>query len=169
MKSPKNAFTLCFKVLSMKRKLRNVLILIVYFTILLLLLPLHYYNISAWPVIFSVICISIVWVLHEAFGRSPDKDTVHVVAGLAILYIGFHCLFKLSCFCAWRDFGTEYVSRTDKSDTLVLEGYSCFLTDTDAQLYEVRKITEHLKWVMPYYKKQIDETRWQPAPSAIAR
>ena len=161
MKLPKNACTLYFKVLFMKKKLRNVLILIVYFAILVLLLPLHYYNISAWPVVFSVICISIVWVLHEAFGRSPDKDVVHVVAGLAILYISFHCLFRLSCFCAWRDIGTEYVNRTDKSDTLVLEGYSCFLTDTDAQLYEERQITEHLNWIIPYYKKSIDATQWE--------
>lgn len=153
----------------MNKMLRNSLIVTAYFAILVLLLPLQYYNIAAWPIVFSIICISIVWILPRAFGRSPAKDAETVIVGLAVIYLSVHYCTRVIGFCAWTDYGTLYVNRNDKSDTLVMNGYSCFLTDTDSQLFEERKITEHLKWVMPFDKKPIDAIKWDGVPPRESR
>jgi len=147
----------------MRRKLRNTVIAMVYFAILFLLLPLQYYNISAWPFIFPILCASVVFVLHQLLKRAHQKDAILGIAGVATLFLAIYYFVRITHFCAWTNFGTEYVNRTDKSDTIIMKGYSCFLTDTDAQFFEVRKLTDHLSWVTSFDKVP-DATKWEKLP-----
>ena len=145
-----------------RRKLRNALAITAYLAALLLLMPLSYYDISAWLFLFPVFCLSVVLILYKAFPKTREKASTVAISGIVMFALAIHYLIRITHFCAWRDFGTLYVNRNDPADTLVLKGFSCFLTDDDTQLFEERKLTEHLTWTIPYYKKPIDNPVWAP-------
>ena len=146
----------------MSKKLKNLILSVLYFSLLLLLLPLQYDNISVWPFVFPILFASVFIVLYRALAKWPrTKEALMIITAITIVFLGFYYFIRIVHFCAYSDFGTVYVNRNDQSDTIVMKGYSCFLTDTDPELVEERKLTDHLKWVTEFTDKPVDPAKWQ--------
>jgi predicted membrane channel-forming protein YqfA (hemolysin III family) len=81
--------------------------------------------------------------------------------GLA-LYI-FGTLFFGSTFfiCDQRNHGISFINKQNKSLSLECRTYDCYGTADGCQLYKVRNLTKHIKWVTKFNQNPVDTSEWQ--------
>ena len=138
---------------------------LLYFFLLFFFLPLEYDDMKARTFLTPIIWISIAFVIYRIFPKpSRLRTLVFSIGGgiyflCAVIYIPI-----LFGFCTSSDHGALYVNRKDPSRRITMTGYGCFLTDENTQLHEERSITQHIKWVTSFDKKQVDTTEWQSVP-----
>ena len=145
-----------------KFNIKKLLLILAYFFLLFCLLPLEYDDIKVRTFVKPLIYASAAFLLYRAVtAKSRDKYAKWLLGGLLTFFFLIYLFFKLIGFCAWGDFGIQYVNRNDNSDRIIMRGYGCFLTDDDTQLFEERLLTKHLKWVTNFDEQPIDKNKWQ--------
>jgi len=82
------------------------------------------------------------------------------------LALGFYILgtlyFGLRIFmCAEDDHGVSFTHKKDRSLSLVCRTYDCYGTADHCQLYKVRTLTKHIKWVIRFNEIPVDTNIWQ--------
>lgn len=145
-----------------KFSLKQMLAALIYFTILSLLLPLQYDNMSAKTVIEPIIWTSIAFVAYKLFPRKSELRTgVFLIGGVIYLLFLFSWFTNLTGFCANIDHGVLYVNKKDPSRVLTMKTYECFMTEGDPELFEERSLTDHFKWVTRFNQKPVDTVKWR--------
>ena len=81
--------------------------------------------------------------------------------GLAV-YIFSTLYFGIQFFmCAESDHGVLFTHKNNKSLSLVCRTYDCYGTADGCQLYEVRNLTKHIKWITKFNENSVDTSKWQ--------
>ena len=145
-----------------KFSVKEVIATLISFLLLFLFLPLEYDNIKAKTFIYPIIWISMGYIVFKAFPKkSLTKSSLLMSLGvIGLLYIFTHVIG----FCAWIKHGTLYINKRDKSIRIICRTYDCLGTAEDCQLFEERRISQHIKWVTSFDKKPIDTSKWQSVP-----
>jgi hypothetical protein len=83
--------------------------------------------------------------------------------GLGLAFYIFGTLFFGSSFfmCAEGNHGILFINKQDKRLSLECRTYDCYGTADGCQLYKVRNLTIHLKWVTKFNENPIDTSEWQ--------
>ncbi|OQP60610.1 hypothetical protein A3860_32875 [Niastella vici] len=145
-----------------KFSVKEVLVALIFFLVLFIFLPLEYDNIKAKAIIYPVMWISMGYIVFKAFpGKSLTKSSLLIILGVICLSYTFSHVIG---FCGWIKHGTLYKNKRDKSIRIICRTYECFGTAEGCQLFEERRITEHIKWVTSFDEKPIDTTKWQSVP-----
>jgi hypothetical protein len=155
-------FLQCFSNIYKKISVKKVLTALISFLILFIFLPLEYDNIQAKTFIYPIMWIGMGYIVFKAFpGKSPTKSILLMLLGIIGLFYTFtHAIG----FCAWIKHGTYYINKRDKSIRIICRTYDCYGTAEGCRLFEVRRITEHIKWVTSFDEKPIDTIKWQSVP-----
>jgi predicted membrane channel-forming protein YqfA (hemolysin III family) len=82
---------------------------------------------------------------------------------LGFAFYIFGTLFYGSRFfmCAEGNHGILFINKRDKSLSLECRTYDCYGTADDCQLYKVKNLTRHIKWVTKFNENQVDTSEWQ--------
>jgi len=81
--------------------------------------------------------------------------------GLAVYILGTLFLGLGFLLCAESDHGVIFTNKKDKSLSLVCRTYDCYLTADRCKIYQVRTLTEHIKWVTRFSENRVDTSEWQ--------
>ncbi len=112
----------------------------------------------------------ILWVLIGALGfnyykilRGTDAAIRKSLLGLGFAFyvLGTLALGLGFFICAEIDHGVSFIHKKDKSLSLVCRTFECYGTADHCQLYQVRKLTEHIKWVTRFNENPVDTSKWQ--------
>jgi hypothetical protein len=145
--------------------LKEFLLTVAYFAFLIFFLPLQYDNIKARTFLYPIIWMSAAFVVYETFfKRSQERLAILKVGRVIAFFLILYFFRGLIPFCAWINHGTLYVNKKDQSITITIKTFECMMTEGDPDLFEERKITQHLKWVTDFNAKTIDTTKWQKVP-----
>lgn len=145
-----------------KFSVKKVLAVLISFLVLFILLPLEYDNTKAKTFIYPIMWISMGYIVFKAFPRkSHTKSILLMLLGVIGLFYTFTHVIG---FCTWTNHGTLYINKRDKSIRIICRTYDCLGTAEGCRLFEVRRITEHIKWVTSFNEKATDTTKWQNVP-----
>lgn len=150
-----------YLIFAKKVRWKAILLCLSYFAVLIFLLPLQYDDIRASTFIFPLMWVSVIVVVYKVFYATAASKRGRLKLGvLCFAFLAVYCLAHSIPFCAWTSFGEVYENKGNSRDRIMIRGYSCFLTDTDPYLYEVRYLTSNWKWVTEFHGK-VDTTRWR--------
>ena len=82
--------------------------------------------------------------------------------GLGLAFYVFGTWYFIFSFflCAEIDRGVSFLHKKDKSLSLVCRTFECYGTSSSCQLYKVRNLTTHIKWVTKYNENPVDTSKW---------
>jgi hypothetical protein len=120
-----------------KFSLKEVLISVLFLSLLFFLLPLEYDNIKAKTFLYPIILTSVAFIIYRMFpAKSLMRTILFSMGGIMYVLFALSYLINLVGFCAWINHGTLYVNKRNPSVRIISRGYGCFLTDDDGQLFE---------------------------------
>jgi hypothetical protein len=145
-----------------KPSVKKVLAVLIFFLVLFIFLPLEYDKIKAKTFIYPIMWTGMGYIVFKAFRR---KSNIQITLLILLGIIGlFYTITHIIGFCAWGSNGTLYINKKNKSNRIVCRTYDCLGTAEGCRLFEVRRITEHIKWVTNFDEQPIDTTKWQSVP-----
>jgi len=148
-----------------KFTLKEILGWVSFFILLFALLHLEYDTIKVKTFIYPLFWISIAYILIKKYRRkSTLRRIIFLLGGVLYFFIALNILADLTGFCAWGHSNVLYINKSDKSTKIACRSYECFMTSDNCELYEVKNITTHLKWVTKFNENPIDTTRWEKVP-----
>ncbi len=118
----------------------------------------------------KTIIYPILWIGIGLFGygyynilRGTDSAIRKTILGLGFAFYLFASLsFGLQFFfCGEGNKRTLLIHKTDKSLRLECRPYDCYGTADGCQLYKVRNLTKHIKWVTRFKEIPVDTSEWQ--------
>jgi len=134
-------------------------------TVLFSLTYLEINGFKAKTVIYPILWISIGVLGYKYYTllRGSDSAIRKSLLGLGLAFYLFGSLaFGGSLIlCKEIDHGVSFIHIENKSLSLVCRTYDCYGTVDDCQMYKVRNLTKHIKWVTKYNEKPVDTSKWQ--------
>jgi hypothetical protein len=145
-----------------KFSVKEVVATFVVLLVLFISLPLEYDNIKAKTFIYPIMWIGVSYIVFRAF---PENSQTRSISLIFLGIIGlFYTITHIVGFCGWSKHGTLYINKRDKSIRIICRTYDCLGTAEGCRLFEVRRITDHIKWVTSFDEKPIDTSKWQDVP-----
>ena len=127
---------------------------------LFLLTKIEYDNFKLSGFVYPLLWISTPFIFRYILINGPISRVSFLLGIFGYLLIIF--LFSLfSSFCSWSRDVPLYKSRRDKSLIIVCRTYDCYGTTEDCRLYQVKMLTNHIKWVVKFEEIKVDSSKWQ--------
>ena len=143
----------------------KILIITTAIIVLYFLTSLEFDGFKAKTIIYPILWISIgvlgYWYYDFLRGSNSAIRKSILGLGFAFYLLGTLFLGLGFLFCAESDHGVIFTNKKDKSLSLVCRTYDCYLTADRCQIYQVRKLTEHIKWVTRFSENPVDTSEWQ--------
>ena len=132
---------------------------------LLFLIRLEFGGFKAKTVIYPILWvgIGILGFKYSKLLRGRESAIRKSLLGLGLAFYIFGTLFFGFRFfmCAENNHGISFINKQDKSLSLECRTYDCYGTADDCQLYKVRNLTKHIKWVTKFIENPVDTSKWQ--------
>jgi len=151
-----------------KPSANKIVVIAMIILVLFLLTNLEIDSFKAKSIIYPISWIGIGWLGYRYFNflRGTDSAIRKTILGLGFaFYVLASLSFGLGYFlCSEGDHGVSYTNKKDKTLSLVCRTFDCYGTADRCQLYKVRNLTKHIKWVTKYTKyneKPIDTSEWR--------
>lgn len=142
---------------------KKIIIVAIVISCLFFLTEIEYDNFKLSPIVYPLIWISIPFILKYFLPESSLKISHVLIASLVYTaIISFYLFF--SVFCAWSKDLLLYKNKKDKSTLIVCRTYDCYGTAEDCRLFNVKKLTSHIKWVTKFKEEIVDSTKWDKIP-----
>ena len=156
-------------VIMRKPPVNKILIIAVTILVLFFLTYLEIDDFKAKTIIYPILWIGIGLLGYKYYNilRGSDSAIRKTILGLGFaFYVLASLSFGLGFFlCGEGDHGVSYTHKKKKSLSLICRRYDCYGTADRCQLYKVRNLTKHIKWVTKYTKyneKPVDTSEWRP-------
>jgi len=148
-----------------KPSVNKIILIAATIQVLFLLTNLEIDSFKAKTIIYPILWIGIGLLGYGYFTilRGTESAIRKTILGLGFAFYVFASLFFGIGFflCAEGDHGVSYTHKKDKSLSLVCRTFDCFGTADGCQLYKVRNLTRHIKWVTRSKEIPVDTSEWQ--------
>lgn len=113
-----------------------------------------------YPALWLAIGILGFWFYRKLLGTNSALRKSIFGIGFA-LYVLCSLYFFLSFFlCAEITSGSKYLHRMESTLSLECRSYECYGTTGSCELYTLRSLTDHIKWVTKYDGDTVDLNIW---------
>jgi hypothetical protein len=161
---PSSFVAATFKMYMKKPFRKTVLLSVILIVTLFLLSKIEYDSFSLKSITYPLLWVTVGIIGFRYFKNLPTRSAIRktiLSIGFAI-YVLASLYFTMQLFlCAESTYGTRYINTKSNSLTLECRTYDCYGTADQCQLYKLRRLTNHIKWVTIFDDKIPDKNEWR--------
>lgn len=148
-----------------KSSINRILIGVAFILALLVFTRLEFDNFKAKTISYPILWLGIGILGFKYFknlrGSASAIRKSLLGLGLAFYLIGSLFFGIQFIMCAESKHGISFINKRDIHIRLECRTADCYLTTDPCQLYKVRQLTKHIKWVTEFNEVPVDTSKWQ--------